>query len=197
MKIIVSVAFATLILVGCSQEKSEPVEAVVESVKSPSTAVATAQTIDAVIESASKKADEAVASVQEMSDATVEKTKEIVQTAKVATNDVIEATKEVAKDVADEVQTSAAAVSKSLSPSNEVGKAVYKACASCHGQNAEKPALGKSQIIKGWSVSKTQNALNGYINGTYGGGMKAIMKGQAARLSADESKAVSEYISTL
>lgn len=194
MKIVVSVALAAFLFLGCSQEKSE---AVASTEKAPSTAVATAHKVDAIIESASKKADEVSSSVKEMSDSTVAKTKEMVETAKVATNDAVEATKEVAKDVADEVQTSAAAVSQSLSSSNEAGKELYKACASCHGQNAEKPALGKSQVIKGWSVAKTQNALSGYVDGTYGGAMKAIMKGQAARLSADETKAVSKYISGL
>ena len=203
MKIIISVAVAALIFIGCGQEKSKPVEAVVSTGKAPSTqeapstAVATAHKVDAVIESASKTADEVSTSVKEMSDTTVLRTKEIVESAKAATNDAIEATKEVAKDVADEVESSAAAVSESLSSTNEAGKEAYKACASCHGQNAEKPALGKSKIIKGWSASKTQNALSGYVDGTYGGPMKAIMKGQAARLSAEETKAVSEYISDL
>ena len=197
MKIIISVALATLLFVGCSEEKSKPVEAVVEPVKTPTTAVATAHKIDAAIESTSKIADKVSQSVKEMSDTTVAKTKEIVQSAKSVTNDAVAKTKEVAKDVADEVQISAAAVSDSLSSTNEAGKAVYKACASCHGNNAEKPALGKSQVIKGWSVSKVENALHGYIDGSYGGSMKAIMKGQAARLSKDELNAVAEYISGL
>jgi len=197
MKIIISVVLATLVFVGCGEEKSKPVEAVVSTEKAPSAAVKTAHKVDAMIESASKTADEVSQSVKEMSDTTVAKTKEMVESAKVATNDAVEKTKEVAKGVADEVQSSAAAVSESLSSTNEAGKAVYKACASCHGHNAEKPALGKSKIIKGWSVAKIQNALHGYVDGSYGGAMKAIMKGQAARLSEDEVKSVSEYISAL
>ena len=197
MKIILSVALAALLFVGCSEEKSKPVEAIVEPVKTPTTAVATAQKVDAMIESASNTAHEVSESVKEMSDTTVAKTKEIVESAKVATTDAVDKTKEVAKDVADEVEASASAVSKSLSATNEAGKTVYKACASCHGQNAEKPALGKSQVIQGWSALKTEAALKGYVDGTYGSSMKAIMKGQAARLSADETKAVSDYISAL
>ncbi len=56
-------------------------------------------------------------------------------------------------------------------------------CAGCHGASAEKAALGKSQIIKGWPVEKTVTALKGYKDGSYGGAMKGVMKGQVARLS--------------
>ena len=197
MKVIISISLVTLLFIGCGEEKSKPVEAVVSTEKTPSTAVATAHKIDEAIASASETADEVSASVKEMSNTTVAKTREIVESAKVVTDDALEKTKELAKDVADEVQSSAAAVSKSLSSTNEAGKAVYKACASCHGHSAEKPALGKSQVIKGWSVAKIKNALHGYIDGSYGGAMKAIMKGQAARLSEDEVNSVSEYISAL
>ncbi len=186
MKIVISVALAALLFVGCSEEKSKPAEAIVEPVKTPTTAVATAHKVDSMMESAFSTADEVTQSV-----------KEIVESAKVVTVDAVDKTKEVAKDVADEVEASAAAVSESLYSTNEAGKTAYKACASCHGQNAEKQALGESQVIKGWSASKVEAALNGYVDGSYGSSMKAIMKGQAARLSADETKAVSEYISDL
>lgn len=57
------------------------------------------------------------------------------------------------------------------------------ACAGCHGANMEKAALGKSAIIAGWDEAKTIAALNGYKDGSYGGAMKGVMKGQVARLS--------------
>lgn len=71
----------------------------------------------------------------------------------------------------------AAAAAVSLSAAS------FAACAACHGQNAEKAALGKSHIIAGWDVAKTTAALNGYKDGTYGGVMKGVMKGQVMRLS--------------
>lgn len=77
------------------------------------------------------------------------------------------------------------------------GAAIYKACAGCHGANGEKAALGKSQIIKGWDVAKTELALKGYKDGSYGGAMKGVMKGQVARLSDADIKAVSEHIASL
>lgn len=70
-------------------------------------------------------------------------------------------------------------------------------CASCHGAKAEKPALGKSQVITGWSTSKIEEALHGYQAGTYGKEMKALMTGQAKSLSAEQIKSLAKYISTL
>ncbi|MEN4045388.1 c-type cytochrome [Sulfurimonas sp. NWX367] len=77
------------------------------------------------------------------------------------------------------------------------GAKLFTACSSCHGAHAEKKALGKSQIIKGWDKTKIITALKGYKDGTYGGAMKAVMKGQAAKLSDADIKALAEYISKL
>ena len=77
------------------------------------------------------------------------------------------------------------------------GAGIYKSCAACHGANAGKAALGKSQIIKGWDASKIEASLKGYKDGSYGGAMKGVMKGQVARLSNDDIKAVAKHISGL
>lgn len=71
---------------------------------------------------------------------------------------------------------------------------LFKKCASCHGAKAEKPALGKSQVIAGWDVAKIEGALKGYKDGSYGGPMKGLMKGQVASLNDDQIKALAEYI---
>jgi len=75
------------------------------------------------------------------------------------------------------------------------GAGLYKRCAGCHGVNGEKAALGKSQIIKGWEVEKTVAALKGYKEGTYGGTMKGVMKGQVASMSEADMTAIAEFIS--
>ncbi len=77
------------------------------------------------------------------------------------------------------------------------GAELYKKCVSCHGANAEKSALGKSQVIKGWDQAKLVASLKGYKDGTYGGAMKAIMKGQVAPYSDADIEAVAGYISGL
>lgn len=77
------------------------------------------------------------------------------------------------------------------------GKVLYKKCTGCHGQKAEKKALNKSAIIKDWDAQKIANALRGYKEGTYGGAMKGVMKGQVVSMSNKEIDLVSKYIVTL
>jgi len=57
------------------------------------------------------------------------------------------------------------------------------ACKGCHGANWEKPALGKSKIVKDMTKQEVSDSLVGYKNGTYGGPMKGVMVGQVARYS--------------
>jgi cytochrome c553 len=78
------------------------------------------------------------------------------------------------------------------------GAAIYDgACKTCHGAKAEKHALGKSQIIAGWPADKIEKALHGYKDGTYGGPMKGVMKGQVAKYNDDQIKALAEHIASL
>jgi cytochrome c len=75
------------------------------------------------------------------------------------------------------------------------GAALYKSqCASCHGMNGEKKALNKSQIIKDFSKEQIVTALKGYKDGSYGGAMKTIMKGQVAKLSDADITAIAEAL---
>jgi cytochrome c553 len=75
--------------------------------------------------------------------------------------------------------------------------ASFGKCTGCHGVNGEKAALGKSKIIKGWKASETIKALNGYKDGTYGGAMKGVMKGQVMSLSDADIKALAIHIEGL
>lgn len=77
------------------------------------------------------------------------------------------------------------------------GEMIFVTCSGCHGIDASKKALGKSQVIKGWSSEKIMDALNGYKAGTYGGDAKAVMQGQASALKDEEIKTIAEYISNL
>ncbi len=56
------------------------------------------------------------------------------------------------------------------------------ACAGCHGANFEKKAMNVSKVVKDLTKEEIVTALKGYKAGTYGGAMKAIMKGQVAKL---------------
>lgn len=59
-----------------------------------------------------------------------------------------------------------------------------------------KKALGKSQVIAGWDEAKTIKALQGYKDGSYGGAMKGVMKGQVARLSDADIKDLAKKIAS-
>ncbi len=76
------------------------------------------------------------------------------------------------------------------------GADIYKKCAGCHGTTGEKKALGKSAAIKGWEAKKTVAALKGYKDGTYGGAMKGLMKGQVSSLDDAQIEAVAKFIET-
>jgi cytochrome c553 len=77
------------------------------------------------------------------------------------------------------------------------GAASFAKCADCHGQKAEKKALGKSKIVAQMSKEEIVSALKGYKTGTYGGPMKGLMKGQVASLDEAGIEAVATYISGL
>ena len=77
------------------------------------------------------------------------------------------------------------------------GASLYKKCAACHGAKAEKKALNKSAIIQGWTKEQLVTSMKGYKDGTYGGAMKGLMKGQVASYDDAKIEAVSEYITTL
>ncbi|MDQ7061146.1 MAG: hypothetical protein Q9M43_08360 [Sulfurimonas sp.] len=68
---------------------------------------------------------------------------------------------------------------------------MYATCKGCHGANAEKKALGKSEVIKGWNEQRIIDALNGYADGTYGGAMKGMMKSQVTKFDKKRDRSLS------
>ena len=76
------------------------------------------------------------------------------------------------------------------------GAALFKKCASCHGASGEKHALNKSRIINEMSKEEIAAALKGYKAGTYGGAMKALMKGQIAAYSDEDIETVAAFIAS-
>jgi len=74
------------------------------------------------------------------------------------------------------------------------GAALFKKCAACHGPTGEKVALGKSKVIKDMSQADLVAAMKGYKDGTYGGAMKALMKGQVATLNDGDIEAIAAHI---
>jgi len=196
MRIALAVILAFFI-VGCSEDtkkeevkKVEPKQVVVKEVKK--------EEIKAVSEVKSK-----TPTVAQVKEDAIEVAANSVEIVKEELSKVVNATKDATKSAVatatKKVEEVVAVVKESIPATtpNIDAKALYSACAGCHGLNGEKIALGKSQVIKGWSVEKITTALNGYKDGTYGGAMKGLMKGQVSKLSSDETKAIAEYISKL
>ena len=71
------------------------------------------------------------------------------------------------------------------------------ACAGCHGADFSKPAMGKSQVVKGWDAAKIEASLKGYKDGTYGGPMKGVMTGQVKNLSEADIKDMAAQIAAI
>ncbi len=68
------------------------------------------------------------------------------------------------------------------------------ACKGCHGQSFEKKAMGKSKEVNKMSKADIVAALKGYKDGSYGGAMKGMMKGQVAALSDADIEAIAAEI---
>lgn len=70
----------------------------------------------------------------------------------------------------------------------------YAKCIGCHGANGEKVALGKSKVIKDMTKADFITAMKGYKDGSYGGPMKGLMKGQVTSLSDADIEAIAAQI---
>lgn len=182
-KILLSSAIAMLVLTGCGEDKKttaiEQTKEEVKLVDKEESTKTVAQEASKMMESVSKE------NIIEIKDDVKEA---VIQTAE-------EVTQKVEKAI-DEVKTTITPVKEETKIAIDA-KALYAACASCHGLNAEKQALGKSQVIKGWDKQKLIDALNGYKDGSYGGAMKGLMKGQVATKSPEEIEALASFISNL
>jgi cytochrome c553 len=187
-KILLSIAVVSVLFLGCSEESKEEVKAT------------TNKAIDNVAQATEDVKKEATNIAQKVT----EKTKEVVDEVTQKTTPVVEEVTTKAKTVASEVTTSVVKVKDNLQEKIHTatapkldGKALFKVCASCHGQNGEKKALNASQIIQGWDKSKVEIALHGYKNGTYGAAMRGVMVGQVKNLNDTKISALAEYISKL
>ncbi len=76
--------------------------------------------------------------------------------------------------------------------------ASYTACKACHGVKGEvnTTTQSKSHVPANLAKADIEKALHGYKDGTYAnaGKMAALMKGQVAKLSDADIKALADYI---
>ena len=185
------VAASMLLFSACGDDAKKGAEAAKEATTSvvDKAKEATAKVVDATKETANKAAE----ATKEAATATADKAKEATEAVKDTAKKAVDATKEAATATAEKAKEAVAG-----GADDAKGKALFAKCAGCHGANGEKPALGKSEVIKGWDAAKAEEAINGYKAGTRNvHGMGGLMKGQVAALSDEDVKAVATYISTL
>ena len=195
MKMVLSVALA-FVLIGCSDsaESSSAKKEISNQVQETAQVVSkTKEATAVVVEQAKTITKESVKQVKEI---TQKVAIEVKKASAQAVENVAHSTAELATKVEVQAKEVTEEVSSVAKPTID-GKVVFTKCVGCHGSNGERKALGKSQLIQGWEISKTVAALNGYKDGSYGSSMKGVMKSQISKLSDEEIKAVAEYISKL
>jgi len=67
-------------------------------------------------------------------------------------------------------------------------------CTGCHGTNFEKAALGRSKIVNEMTSDEINASIFGYQDGSYGGPMKGLMKGQVIGMTQEDVYQVIWYI---
>lgn len=79
-------------------------------------------------------------------------------------------------------------------PSLEIKTYNLDICKQCNGYHWEKKALGLSQIVSTMNQESINKSLIGYVNGSYGGVMKNIMKGHLKNYSEQDLNNISNQI---
>ncbi len=194
-----------LFLSGCSEEKNKDNTGNNDTSQSKDKELTNTkeELVNTIKESTNNISTKVTEASKEISKIVVDTSKKISSEASNIASQISDKSDEITKQFATEVQKTADKIEKTIdniiksSDSSIESKQLFLKCSGCHGENGEKPALGKSLVIKGWDKQKTINALNGYKNDTYGSVMKGVMKSQVLSLSDTEIEALAEYISTL
>ena len=204
MKIILSAALIFLLL-GCSDDATTNTAKKEISKQANETADVVVQSTEAILQKAKEATTVVTEQVKEVSKETVKKVKaasqdiaqQLSETTRKVAQSSVEIVEKVAKstaEVAKDLEVKAQEVTAPTKPALD-GAKLFAGCAGCHGSHGERQAMGKSQVIKGWDSAKVSTALHGYKEGSYGGPMKGIMKGQVAKLGDDEITAIGDYLS--
>lgn len=197
-KFLLGSAVAVALLTGCGDDKKESTKTteVQQEVKKEEVAVVKqeAQTPATPIQNetpVTQKVSQEVKETTKEESEKIEEPKETTTTIVETKEKIIIAPEKVEAEIKENTE-----VANQETPAIDAS-ALYAACGSCHGQKAEKSALGKSQIIAGWEKQKIISALNGYKDGTYGGVMKNIMAGQVNTKTEAEIDALADLISKM
>ncbi len=208
---LISIVAATLLFVGC--EKKDQAQSTTAQ-KSVEQKEVTPVHSEAAKSSEAKKAQEiqeplpgvpmqksSIAQSQS-SESDSEKVEEVKKEVVKKVTEAKEAATKKAKEAAAAILPGTAAKEASTEPENKgdaaKGKELYAKCASCHGSDGKRKALGKSGVIAGMPKDEVAKKLKGYKAGSLNQyGMGALMKSQVATLSDSDIEALAAYISSL
>ena len=206
---LISIVAAALLFVGCEKKEQQTQKVEQKSVEQKSVQ-SSAKPAKAEVKKETKKIEEPLPGVpmpksQEVKSSSKTVTQQVEQKVeevkKEAVKQVNEAAKEVkkaAKEATEQVKKTVAAILPGAGADSAKGKELFAKCASCHGSDGKRKALGKSAPIAGMPKDEVVKILKGYKAGTLNKyGMGALMKSQAAPLSDSDIEALAAYISSL
>ncbi|QKF68021.1 cytochrome c [Arcobacter venerupis] len=211
-KLLLGSAVAVALLTGCGDEKKESnqTSSTVQEIKKdevtpvvkeeqPTTAVQdTTQAVEKVSNEVKENSEKVVETVKDVTSKVEESTekmeepKDTVTTITETKENIVIAPEKVEGEIKEVTEQTATTDVSSIDAST-----LFTTCASCHGQKAEKSALGKSQVIAGWDKQRIIDSLHGYKDGSYGGVMKNIMTGQVSNKTDAEIEALADLISKM
>ncbi len=214
---LLSIVAAALLFVGCEKKEHQTTQNVEKkSVEQKSVKSVAAHSAQAAVKKEGKKIEEPLPGVpmppkssqsttasQQPVAQKVEKTvQEVKQEAMKQVNEAAKEVKQAAQAATQEAKKTVAAIlpgAGAVAAGNSAeGKKIFAKCASCHGSDGKRKALGKSAPIAGMPKDEVIKKLKGYKAGTLNQyGMGALMKSQAAPLSDSEIEALAAYISSL
>ena len=175
-----------VLFTACSEQSEKEVKEVGEKIQNVDVQKVASKTKEAALEVIKnvKKTD-----VKKVIEQSVTKVKEVALK-------TVSKSGDIAKNIKKDVVQALNSVQKTPKASSIDGASLFASrCASCHGANAEKSALGQSKVIAKWSIAQVKIALNGYKDGSYGANMKMLMKNQASSLSDEQITALAEFVS--
>jgi len=207
---LLSIVAASVLLIGCGEEKASEAPKAAATAQEAKVAAKCGEgkcggdkksVATGMKEAASTAVEKTTQALKETSTAATQAASKAVESTKEVATQAVEKTVEVAKEAKDAVVAKAGEAKEAVVAKVEEAKAAVStptvnlaACAGCHGKDFEKKAMGVSKVVKDMSKADIETALKGYKDGTYGGNMKTLMKGQVGSFDDAKIKAIAEQV---
>ena len=208
---LLSIVAASVLLIGCGEEKASEAPKAAATAQEAKVAAKCGEgkcggdkksVATGMKEAASTAVEKTTQALKETSTAATQAASKAVESTKEVATQAVEKTVEVAKEAKDAVVAKAGEAKEAVVAKVEEAKAAVStpttvnlaACAGCHGKDFEKKAMGVSRVVNTLTKAEIETALKGYKDGTYGGNMKTLMKGQVGSFDDAKIKAIAEQV---